>query len=66
MDMCDGFQSQPCTSIHHTYNDTLEWLGCCEMPEFLNQPKSLNLCVKVEYMNTGQKPTYIPTPTKNT
>ena len=33
MDMPDGFQSQPCTSIHHTYNDTLEWLGCCEMPE---------------------------------
>ena len=41
MDMCEGFQSQPCTSIHHTYNDTLEWLGCCEMPESAKVTQSL-------------------------
>eukprot|EP00956_Cyclotella_meneghiniana_P028597 scaffold67029_cov68-Cyclotella_meneghiniana.AAC.7 len=64
MVMPDGFQSQPCTSIHHTYNDTLEWLGCCEMPESAIVTQSL--CEIVEYMNTGQKPTFIPTPTQNT
>ena len=29
----DEFQSPPSPTIHHTYNDTLEGLGCCELPE---------------------------------
>ena len=27
------FQSEPSPTIHYTYNDTLEGLGCCELPE---------------------------------
>ena len=27
------FQSPPSLTIHYTYNDTLEGLGCCELPE---------------------------------
>ena len=27
------FKSQPCTTIHYTYNETLEGLRCCELPE---------------------------------
>ena len=60
--MCEGFQSQPCTSIHHTYNDTLEWLGCCEMPE--SAKVSQSLCVKVEYrteanLNPNRQPKHV-------
>ena len=29
----DGFKSQACTTIHHTYNETLDGLRCCELPE---------------------------------
>ena len=29
----DEFKSQPCKTIHYTYNETLEGLRCCELPE---------------------------------
>ena len=29
----DEFQSPPSPTIHYTYNDTLEGLGCCELHE---------------------------------
>ena len=29
----DGFKSQHCSTIHYTYNETLEGLGCCGLPE---------------------------------
>ena len=29
----DEFQSPPSPTIHYTYNDTLEGLGCCELAE---------------------------------
>ena len=28
----DEFKSQPCTSMHHTYDETLEGLRFCELP----------------------------------
>ena len=27
------FKSQPCKTIHHTYNETLKGLRCCQLPE---------------------------------
>ena len=33
-DGCGGWiQSPPSPTIHYTYNDILEWLRCCELPE---------------------------------
>ena len=29
----DGVRSQPCTTIHYTYIETLEGLRCCELPK---------------------------------
>eukprot|EP00956_Cyclotella_meneghiniana_P036174 scaffold122533_cov77-Cyclotella_meneghiniana.AAC.2 len=43
----------------------IHWNGC-DAVKCLNQPKSLNLGVKVEYMNAEQKPTFTPTPKQNT
>ena len=31
----DEFKSQPCKTIHYTYNETLEGLRCCELPELV-------------------------------
>ena len=44
----EGFQSQPCTTIHHTYNETLEGLRCCELPKSV-QSHSM-VAWKLEYM----------------
>ena len=33
MDIHDEIKSLPCTSIHYTYNETLERLRCWEWPE---------------------------------
>ena len=29
----DELKSQPCPTIHYTYNEILEGLRCCELPE---------------------------------
>ena len=34
----DEFQSPPTQTIHYTFNDTLEGLGCCELPESASTP----------------------------
>ena len=31
--MDDELKSQPCKTINYTYNEALEALGCCELPE---------------------------------
>ena len=33
MVMDDELKYQHCITIHYTYNDVLEGLGCCELPE---------------------------------
>ena len=33
MVMDDEPKSQPCKTIHYTYNQALEGLGCCELPQ---------------------------------
>ena len=43
----DEFQSPPSPTIHYTYNDILEWLGCCELPESVHSHSIL--VYKVEY-----------------
>ena len=35
MVMDDGPKSQPCKTIHYTYNQALEGLGCCELPQLV-------------------------------
>ena len=32
----NGFKSEPCKTIHYTYNETLEWLRCCEGLEWIH------------------------------
>ena len=45
------FKSQPCTTIYYTYNQTLEGLRCCELPEPVQTHAILCLCVE-----SGQGP----------
>ena len=45
----DEFRSQPFTIICYTYNETLEWLRCCGLPELVQVTKSW-----CEKWNTGQ------------
>ena len=48
MTVMDGeFQSPPSPTIHYTYNDTLDGLGCLELPESVQS--YLILMWKVEY-----------------
>ena len=46
------FKSQPFTTIHYTYNETLEGLRCCELPESV-QTHAI-LCVE-----SGQGPSQL-------
>ena len=47
----EGFQSQPCTTIHYTYNETLEGLRCCELPESVQNHSMLASKVECSQAN---------------
>ena len=49
------FQSPPSPTIHYTYNDTLEGLGCCELPE-----SASNHTIWVRKVGLGQAK-FVPT-----
>ena len=59
----DELKSEPCVTIHSTYNKILEGLRCCELPQSVHQSK-LTESWGGEKWKTG-KPTFAPSVTEN-
>ena len=47
----DELKSQPCKTIHYTYNEILEGLRCCELPESVQTHSTLGWTVEEERVN---------------
>ena len=54
----DEFQSQPCKTIHYTYNDTLEGLRWCDLPDSVHR-----YSIWVRKVGLGQA-RFVPTPNR--
>ena len=54
----DELKSQPCKTIHYTYNEALEVLGCCELPESVQN--NTILVSKVDKCKANFDPTRTP------
>ena len=55
MSIHNEFQSQPCMTIHYTYNETLEGSSCCEMLE------SIQTCLILVWKVGVDLATFVPT-----
>ena len=52
----DALKSQPCLTIHYTYNKIMEGLGCCELHQSVQTHRILVSRVENRYANFDPHP----------